>query len=39
MGLMLDTNVFIHAERSGESIDFSKWAEYGEAYINFQSSV
>jgi predicted nucleic acid-binding protein len=34
MGLMLDTNVFIHAERSGKSIDFSKWVTYGEAYIS-----
>ncbi len=34
MGLMLDTNVFIYSERSGESIDFSKWEEYGDVYIS-----
>ena len=34
MGLMLDTNVFIHFERSGNSIDFSKWEKYGDVYIS-----
>ena len=34
MGLMLDTNVFIHAERSGSPIDFSKWEKYGDVYIS-----
>ncbi len=34
MGLMLDTNVFIYSERSDESIDFSKWEEYGDVYIS-----
>jgi predicted nucleic acid-binding protein len=34
MGLMLDTNVFIHSERSGNPIDFSKWEEYGDVYIS-----
>jgi len=34
MGLMLDTNVFIYSERSGRSIDFSKWEKYGDAYIS-----
>ena len=30
MGLMLDTNVFIHSERSRSPIDFSQWKEYGD---------
>ncbi|MEA3347999.1 MAG: type II toxin-antitoxin system VapC family toxin [Pseudomonadota bacterium] len=34
MGLILDTNVFIHAERSGSPIDFSIWEEYGDVYIS-----
>jgi len=34
MGLMLDTNVFIHSERSGSQIDFSQWNEYGDVYIS-----
>ena len=34
MGLMLDTNVFIHFERSGNPIDFSKWEKYGGVYIS-----
>lgn len=34
MGLMLDTNIFIFSERSGSSIDFSQWEEYGDVYIS-----
>ena len=34
MGLMLDTNVFIHSERSRSPIDFSQWKEYGDVYIS-----
>ncbi len=34
MGLILDTNVFIHCERSSGSIDFSQWEEYGDVYIS-----
>jgi predicted nucleic acid-binding protein len=34
MGLMLDTNVFIHAERSGGLPDFSRWEHYGGVYIS-----
>jgi tRNA(fMet)-specific endonuclease VapC len=34
MGLMLDTNVFIHSERSRSPIDFSQWQEYGDVYIS-----
>jgi tRNA(fMet)-specific endonuclease VapC len=34
MGLILDTNVFIHAERSGKLADFSHWERYGDVYIS-----
>jgi predicted nucleic acid-binding protein len=34
MGLMLDTTVFIHSERSGQPMDFSKWEDYGDVYIS-----
>lgn len=33
MGLVLDTGVFIRAERGG-SLDFSPWADYGDAFIS-----
>jgi predicted nucleic acid-binding protein len=34
MGLMLDTNVFIHAERSGGPLGFSRWEHYGDVYVS-----
>jgi predicted nucleic acid-binding protein len=34
MGLILDTSLFVFSERSDQSIDFSKWEEYGDAYIS-----
>jgi tRNA(fMet)-specific endonuclease VapC len=34
MGLMLDTNVFIHYERAQQAIDFSPWEAYGSVYIS-----
>lgn len=34
MGLVLDTNVFIHHERTKQAIDFSKWSTYGDVYIS-----
>lgn len=34
MGLILDTNVLISAERHHTHLDFSQWAEYGTAYIS-----
>jgi predicted nucleic acid-binding protein len=34
MGLILDTNVFIHIERSQKPIDFSQWQNEGEAFIS-----
>ena len=33
MGLILDTGVFIRMER-GLKVDFSVWADYGEAFIS-----
>ena len=34
MGLIIDTNVFVHWERSGHDIDFSPWEHHGEAAIS-----
>ncbi len=34
MGLVVDTNVFILAEKSGGSIDFDRWVHLGEAFIS-----
>jgi len=34
VGLVLDTNVFIRAERERGCLDFSRWAEYGDAFIS-----
>lgn len=34
MGIVLDTNVFIQAERLQRQVDFSRWAVYGDAYIS-----
>lgn len=34
MGLILDTNVFIFAERRQIPLDFSQWQNYGEAFIS-----
>ena len=34
MGLVLDTNVVIRAERKGAAVDFSPWASRGNAYIS-----
>lgn len=34
MGLVLDTNVFIYAERGQTPIDFSQWQDYGDAFIS-----
>lgn len=33
MGLLIDTNVFILAEKAGSRIDFGRWREHGEAFI------
>ena len=34
MGLILDTNVLIRAERNGPSADFGRWSSWGDAYIS-----
>jgi tRNA(fMet)-specific endonuclease VapC len=34
MGIVLDTNVFIEIERHACEINFSAWADYGEAFIS-----
>lgn len=34
MGLILDTCVFIRAERQGSAIDFTQWLDYGSGYIS-----
>ncbi len=31
---MLDTNVFIHSEQSGDPVNFSQWEKYGDVYIS-----
>ncbi len=34
MGLIIDTSVFIHWERSGRVVDFSVWENHGDAGIS-----
>lgn len=34
MGLILDTDVLIRAERMTDPIDFGKWSHHGEAFIS-----
>jgi tRNA(fMet)-specific endonuclease VapC len=34
MGLMVDTSVFIHFEKSGNPVDFSSWAGSESVYIS-----
>jgi tRNA(fMet)-specific endonuclease VapC len=34
MGLILDTDILIRAEKAPEAIDFSQWASYGSAFIS-----
>jgi len=34
VGLIIDTNVLICAERGRQSVDFSCWAEHGDAFIS-----
>ena len=34
MGLLIDTDVLVHAERARAALDFSRYAEYGDAYIS-----
>lgn len=32
--MILDTDVLIRAEKQGAEIDFTRWAEHGDAYIS-----
>ncbi|MFM9885583.1 MAG: PIN domain-containing protein [Burkholderiales bacterium] len=34
MGLLIDTDVFVLAERAGKAINFDIWKQYGSAYIS-----
>lgn len=34
MGLILDTDVLIRGEKQAAEVDFTRWAEHGEAYIS-----
>ncbi len=34
MGLILDTNVIIRADRRGTPVDFTVWSSWGDAYIS-----
>jgi tRNA(fMet)-specific endonuclease VapC len=34
LGLLIDTDVLVLAERSNTALDFSRYAEYGDAYIS-----
>lgn len=34
MGLVIDTNVFVRAERGDVPIDFDRWRDYGAAFIS-----
>lgn len=34
MGLVIDSDVWILAERSGGKLDLARWAEYGGAYMS-----
>lgn len=34
MGLILDTDVLIRSEKQAAEVDFTRWAEHGEAYIS-----
>ena len=34
MGLLIDTDVFVIAERARKAIDFSAWKDHGSAYIS-----
>lgn len=34
MGLILDTDVLIRAEKVTDPIDFGKWSHHGEAFIS-----
>jgi tRNA(fMet)-specific endonuclease VapC len=34
MGLVIDTDVWVLAEKTGNTLDFARWASYGGAYMS-----
>jgi tRNA(fMet)-specific endonuclease VapC len=34
MGLVIDTDVLVLAEKSGSALNFARWADYGGAYMS-----
>ena len=34
MGLVIDTDVWVLAEKSGQQLNLARWAHYGEAYMS-----
>ena len=34
MGLVIDTGVWVLAEKTGNTLDFARWASYGGAYMS-----
>ena len=34
MGLVIDTDVWVLAEKSGQELNLARWAHYGEAYMS-----
>jgi tRNA(fMet)-specific endonuclease VapC len=34
MGLVIDTDVWVLAEKTGDTLDFARWASYGGAYMS-----
>lgn len=34
MGLVIDTDVWVLAEKSGQPLNLARWAHYGEAYMS-----
>ncbi|MFZ4623163.1 MAG: PIN domain-containing protein [Rhodoferax sp.] len=34
MGLVIDTDVWVLAEKSGQQLNLARWAHYGEAYLS-----
>jgi len=34
VGLVIDTDVWVLAEKSGQALDLARWAQYGNAYMS-----
>lgn len=39
MGLVIDTDVWVLAEKSGQQLHLARWAHYGESYINLTAGA